>query len=295
LHRMSLVRIYLLFGLALPSVAFAQTVAPAVSNCDSVLRAARVDSTHVTARAVLVRRDGELFPPRARDLLLASIISRFQPPQPLQLPVFGPGPVRMRMLRLEHLGDDSLVIREPVLYGVYDFAVYRSGGTSRVLVTVPSMSPGFDASMAAAVGAASADSVPAVVARALDTDTLALELRISTGAPDSRFRVPPAPLFAATFPRLRMVDARPRENNPIAEYPEEERDEGRDGEVMLRVVVNASGVAVIPSLEILHATSPEFALSAARTLARYQFTPAHVGMCAVPQVVDIPFWFSLRP
>ena len=31
------------------------------------------------------------------------------------------------------------------------------------------------------------------------------------------------------------------------------------------------------------------------TLARYHFTPAHVGACTVPQVVLVPFWFSLRP
>ncbi|HEX4468328.1 MAG TPA: TonB family protein, partial [Gemmatimonadaceae bacterium] len=116
-----------------------------------------------------------------------------------------------------------------------------------------------------------------------------------TGPEDTRFRVPSEKLFTATFPRLRLVDAKPKGVLPLAEYPEEERDDGRDGEVMLRVVVDGSGGAIISTMEVLHATSPAFALSAARALARYHFSPARVGSCAVPQVVEIPFWFSLRP
>ena len=122
-----------------------------------------------------------------------------------------------------------------------------------------------------------------------------LQLRVSTGADDSRSRVPPAEIFTATFPRVRLVDAQPSAGNPLPEYPQEERDDGRDGEVMLRVVVDERGAAVIRTLEVLHATSPTFALAAARVLARYHFAPAHVGSCPVPQVVEIPFWFSLRP
>ena len=122
-----------------------------------------------------------------------------------------------------------------------------------------------------------------------------LGLRITTGPEEARARVPPATVFAANFPRLRLVDAKPVGTLPLPQYPHDERDDGRDGEALLRVVVDGSGAPVIPTMEVLHATSRAFGFEAAKTLARYHFAPAHVGACTVPQVVLLPFWFSLRP
>jgi hypothetical protein len=272
----------------------AQTGAGAAS-CDSVLRAARADSMPITGRAYLARRDGDLLPSRARLLLAQAIVERFEPPQPLQLPVFGAGPAQLRILRRETLGGDSLTIREPVVYGAYTFRIWRSGGVNGIATTIPTMVPGFDERVMAAIRSAGADSAMAVVGHALEDDSLVLDLRITTGPELSRLRVSPATLFVATFPRLRVVDAKPVAPVPLPAYPEDERDEGGDGDVLLRVVVDGSGAPVIPTLEVLHATSSAFALAAAKTLARYHFTPAHVGACTVPQVVLLPFWFSLRP
>lgn len=289
-----IVAIALLFA-ASANLGAQRDTSSANARCDSVLRASRVDTVGVTARAYLIRRDGGTLPQRARAFLLEAILSHFVPPTPLRLPVFAPGPSPMRMLHAEHLGGDSASSREPVLYGVYDFSILRSGAIIRVTTSVPTMTPSFDARMISAIEGIVADSAPAIVTRALDADVIAVELRVSTGPEDTRFRVPPEKIFAATFPRLRVIDAKPTGILPLAEYPEEERDDGRDGEVMLRVVVDGSGAAIIPTLEVLHATSPAFALAAARTLARYHFSPARVGSCTVPQIVEIPFWFSLRP
>lgn len=272
----------------------AQTTGANSFSCDSLLRAAYVDSVGVTARAYLLRRDGEVLPPRARSLLLETILAHYTAPKPLQLPVFSAGPARLRMLMRETLGD-SLSIREPVVYGVYSFTLWRNGAMSPIVTTIRSMVPRFDESIVAAITAAAADSAQAVVPRALNVDSLPLELRINTGPEDTRFRVPPVPLFTAIFPRVRLAEAKPVGTNPLPPYPEEERDEGRDGDVLLRVVIDATGAPLIPTLEVLHATSSAFALSAARTLARYRFVPAHVGACTVPQVLELPFWFSLRP
>jgi TonB family protein len=285
----------LLLACTAPGIAGGQNAARATASCDSVLLAARVDSVAVTARAYLVSRDGTVLPPRARKLLLESILSHFTPPQPLHLPVFAAGPAPMRMLRPERLSDDTVPMREPVLYGVYDFTILRSGVVTQVLPSVRTMAPDFDERVAAAISAAAVDSIPAEVARGLGADAIQLELRISTGPADSRFRVPPVTLFSAIFPRLRLVDATTVGVKPLAAYPEDERDDGRDGEVLLRVVIDATGAALVPTLEIEHATSSAFALAAARTVARYHFAPAHVGKCNVPQVIEIPFWFSLRP
>jgi len=285
----------LLLASVVPMIARGQNAPSSAASCDSVFRAARVDSVGVTARAYLITTDGAFLTARARAVLLESILSHFKPPQPLQLPIFSPGPAPMRMLRAERLSADSAVRREPVLYGVYDFTVLRSGFASGVVTKVPTLAPGFDERVAAAISAAAADSTLAIVTRALDRDAIRLELRISTGPADSRFRVPPATVFSANFPRLSLVDVTAVGPKPLTEYPEDERDEGRDGEVLLRVVVDATGSALIRTMEVVHATSTAFALAASRTLARYHFAPAHVGQCNVSQVIEIPFWFSLRP
>jgi TonB family protein len=275
--------------------AHAQVVARAETRCDSVLKSARVDSAPVTARAYLLRRDDEQLTPRARSLLIETIMAHFSLPQPLQIPVFSAGPVGTRMLKVEHLMGDSLVMRLPLLYGVYEFSLLRSGAVSKVTVAVPTLAPEFDSKVVEAILAATADSMPGMIARALDADSVPLELRITTGPEDTRIRMSGVTIFAGQFPKLRLVDAKPLPTNPPASYPKEEQDEGQDGEVALRVVVDAAGTPLIATLEVLRSTSPAFGLAAARALARYRFVPAHIGACNVPQVVEVPFWFSLRP
>ena len=280
--------------LAGASSALAQSAASAAA-CDSVLRAARVDSVPVTARAYLTRQDSDVLPARVRLLLTEAILSRFETPKPLQLQVFSAAPAQMRSLRRETLVGDSLAIRAPVVYGWYAFPLRRNGTVGQVVPMTPSMVPGFDEGVAAAIKATVADTILVMLGRALDQDSLMLDFRISTEPEDSRLRVPSATVFAAMFPRLRLVDARTVGPVPLAKYPQDEIDGGADGEALLRVVVDGSGAAVIPTIEILHATSRAFGFEAAMALARYHFTPAHIGACSVPQVVLVPFWFSLRP
>jgi hypothetical protein len=270
-------------ALALTSLAAATSPLGAQSPdgsaaCDSVIRRAYVDSVPVTARAYLVRRDGELLLPRVRELLLEPILEHFTAPTPLRLPVFGPGPARLRMMHPESLGD-SLTIRAPIVYGVYGFTVQGSGATVAIRTTVPSLVPGFDERVLDAVRGLASDSAAAILARTMKrNDSVQFELHVTTGAEDTRLRVAPATVFTAHFPRVRLVDAKPIGGNPLPVYPEEERDDGGDGEVLLRAVVDERGAPVISTLE-----------------ARHHFAPAHVAACGVPQVMELPFWFSLRP
>ena len=284
--------ILLCLGNALPVAA---QPAAGAAECDSVLRAARADSIAVTARAYLTRQDGDILPSRVRMVLIEAILSHFEVPKPLQLQVFGAAPAQLRILRRETLSGDSLAMRAPVVYGWYAFAIRRDGTVGRVTAMTPSMVPGFDERVAAAIAGAVEDSVMVTVGLALDQDSLTLDLRITTGPEDWRARVPPATVFAATFPRHRLVDAKPVGRLPLPQYPQDERDDGRDGEALIRVVVDGTGAPLIPTVEVLHATSRAFGFEAAKTVARYHFAPAHVGACTVPQVVLLPFWFSLRP
>ena len=273
--------------------------AGAAAACDSTFRAARVDTMAVQIRAYLLRTDDGFLPPHARTFVLQRFVEHLELPRPLQLPVFAPGPVRMRMLRPDRLAEDSLVVREPMLYGAYRFRLWKRGANRGTVdvpkVVLPSLVPGFDNSVLGAIRAAASDSSMELLMKELDGDRASFELRVSSGAADARVRVPPFLLFTGVFPRLRAIDARPSSGNVPPPYPDEERDDGADGEAVLRVVVDIDGRAIVSTMEVLHATSPTFATAAIRALAGYRFTPAHVGACAVPQVIEIPFWFSLRP
>jgi hypothetical protein len=262
------------------------------ANCDSVLRAARVDSVDTDVRVYLLRKDGEAIPSTARRELMAMLRAHLELPSPLQLPVFGPGPARLRMLRPERLEGDAP--RAPVLYGVYALQLRRDLA-ARVGVEIPTLAPGVDSSIVRAIRALSTDSVSARILRSMRRDAVDLQLRLTSGAPDGRLRVPSDRIFTGTFPRVRITDGYPDADNLAPEYPLLERVEGADGEVLIRVVIDADGMPVISTAEVLHSTSPLFSLSALRSLATYGFTPARVGACPVPQAIEIPFWFSLRP
>ena len=262
--------------------------------CDTVLRAARVDSVETEVRAYLLRIDGAL-PEKTRSLLMQMLLGSLQVPRPLQLPVFAAGPARLRMLRPERLEGDSASPRAPLLYGVYAFRLRRSGGVDSVHVEIPALAPGVDSAIVHAVRAGAADSAMTEVFKALRKDVAHFQLRLTSGAPDGRLRTPSQTIFTGTFPRIRMRDAHADDDNLPPEYPLLERVSGGDGEVLVRVVIDVDGRASMPTAEVLHSTSPLFSLSALQALGRFRFQPARVGPCAVPQVLEIPFWFSLRP
>ena len=276
----------------------AQTAAPAARiACDSVLRAARFDTAITEVRGYLLRADSGTLAPRVRAFMMHLIVTHLVLPQPLQLPVFGAGPVRLRMLRPERLEGDEASVRAPAVYGVYRFRLSR-GAERRidlVVVDIPSLAPGLDSSVVRALVAAANDSAMTPVLKELGKDGVVFQLRLTSGSGDGRVRVPPVTIFAAAFPRLRMTDAHPSPENLPPEYPLLERLRGGDGEVLVRVVINADGSPLMRTAEILHATSSLFGSAALSALSLYRFTPARVGECAVSQVLEVPFWFSLRP
>lgn len=265
------------------------------ADCDSVLRAARVDSVEAQLRAYLLRTDKGQLPARVRSALIQILLANFVVPRPLQMPIFGAGPARLRMLRPERLEGDEPSARAPALYGVYNFRLRRSGRVDSVHVEIPSLAPGFDSSIVRAVRAGAADSALGPVFKTLKTDAVDLQLRLTSGADDGRLRTPAHTVFVATFPRIRLTDAQADPRNLPPQFPMLERVAGADGEVLVRVVIDIDGTALMRTAEVLHSTSPLFTLSALKALSAYRFTPARVGQCAVPQVIEIPFWFSLRP
>lgn len=267
-----------------------------VANCDSIVTAARADSTLVNVRAYLLRLDGLPLPSAYRSLVLQGITAHLTLPKPLRLPVFEAGPVRLRMLRVErNPTGDSTGVRAPVLSGVFHFALRRNGTTGPAVVAASSLVPEFDSSVVKAVAGASQERSFPPLRGDIIGDEVPIQLRITSGAEDSRVRVPGFDLFSSYFPRIRMIDARPSRDNLPPVYPSEEREDGSDAEVFVQMVVGPNGRFVPGTVDVIRSPSQAFTVATLTALIGYKFTPAQVNGCSVPQLVHLPFWFSLRP
>ncbi len=77
-------------------------------------------------------------------------------------------------------------------------------------------------------------------------------------------------------------------------YPTALMNEGKEGEVMMRYVVDTSGRADPSSLEVLRSTHPAFTLSVRQALAGMRFAPASVEGRRVRQLVEQRFQFRLQ-
>jgi hypothetical protein len=271
--------------------------ADSATRCDSILSANRLDSVRVSVRGQLLRTDGGVLPTNFRTLLTQEIMIRLVLPRPLAVPTFAPGPVRLRMLRPERAlsGDRTASLREPEIYGVYRFRLSRTGSVDSVSIAIPSIAPGLDSAVIMALRVASAERTMPMFLDVLTEDTLHLQLRITSGPEEPRLRGSSQVLFQSMFPRLLVTDAVAHAGSPAAPFPDEEQTTGSDGDVLIRGVIDVDGTPLVPTLEVVHATSRAFALSALRTIVRWRFVPARVGTCPVQQVVFVPFWFSLRP
>jgi outer membrane biosynthesis protein TonB len=102
-------------------------------------------------------------------------------------------------------------------------------------------------------------------------------------------------IIAATFPRMPVVDAVPKRDNPPPAFPEDEKaDSVTSGEVVLRFVVDRSGTPDLATIELVRATSLSFAKAAVIALPSQRFEPATIRGCAVAQVIDYSFSFVVR-
>jgi protein TonB len=82
-------------------------------------------------------------------------------------------------------------------------------------------------------------------------------------------------------------------NNPAPPYPEEARERGEQGKVLVRALINADGTVA----ELAMKKSSGFAnldLSALETVKKWRFVPARRGAAAVSAWVVVPISFSLE-
>jgi hypothetical protein len=259
-----------------------QPAAKDSTRCDSVVAASHVDSVDVGLFISAMRSDGGDLA-EGRGQIIATVIGGgFIPPRPFRLTVFA-GPARMRALRRVS-SDTAATLRAPTLTGVYRF-VSTKKGVVRVSTVRASLMPGFDSAAATAIR--EAGYMGAITAPEDGEDSMHVDVRWSTDSIAGARR-----LVAAFFPRLPVVDAVPRRDNPAAVFPDEaKRDSLTSGEVVMRFVVDRGGEPAMETIEVLRATGLSFLRSALSALAHQRFVPATVHGCAVAQLVEYPFSF----
>ena len=107
----------------------------------------------------------------------------------------------------------------------------------------------------------------------------------------------PAPVGADQpyfeFQVEKQVRAAP--DSPQPEYPQELKAEGIEGEVLAQFVVDTNGKARPETLKLLRSSRQEFSEALRQAVPRMVFIPAEIGGRKVPQVVQQPFVFTLRP
>ena len=255
------------------------------ARCEQIVGSARVDSVPVGLFIGARGIDGELDAAGARRIAL-NVGAGFVPPTPLRLSVFA-GPARTHVLRPMG-GDTAVGLRAPTITGVYRVRSTRGDSAIDIAVIRSTLIIGFDSAVVSAIR--SAAMIPSLFQPPDDEDTMHVDIRLSTDSIAGSKR-----LISATFPRLPVVDAIPLAGNPPAEFPPEVKaDSSLDrGEVVLRFVVDRSGLPALDAIEIVRATSEEFARAALAAMSKQRFRPATVKGCPVSQEIDYPFTFLL--
>ncbi|MFI5230361.1 MAG: energy transducer TonB [Gemmatimonadales bacterium] len=266
------------------SLSGARAAHDSTAKCDSIVSAARVDSVAAALFISVRRSDGGVLGPKQAAELQSNIGAAFVAPRPFRLTVFA-GPAVMPALR--PIGDTASSLRAPTVTGMYRVSSNAEGVIARPAVIRAALAPGFEKAAVAAIEDLA--SLHMLFVPPDGADSMRLDVRFSSDS------LPGALRFVSTsFPRMRVVDAVPLAGSPPPEFPADARaDSLTQGEVVLRVVIDAEGAPVLDALEVVRATSSIFLRAALKSLIGQRFRPAAIRGCAVPQVIDYPFSFVL--
>lgn len=272
-------------------VALRDSVARAVRTCDSALVASVVDSERVIVRVTLRRTDGRALSKAYSGLIMQEFANRFRPPQPLRVPVFSAGPIEMQSMRAVRA--DWASVREPVLNGLYEFVMHRNGTASQLQMMVPSSAGGLDSVVMAVIDTIGREHFFPFPFDEVEESDIRVQLRLTNVYMGNDVAYD---LFSSYFPKLPIVDASRIGPEPMPEFPKDERREGLYGDVRFLVVVDRNGRADLTTIELLHAPTEGFAMSAVKTLSEMRWNPAKVGWgggtCTVPQLVHVNVRFE---
>ena len=124
-------------------------------------------------------------------------------------------------------------------------------------------------------------------------DSLVMRVRLGQSPPRGATALP---LVAMVVPYVRLdrpASQIPRAGRP-PQYPDVARVQNIEEKLLVQFIVTAEGRADMSTVRFLRASYRDFAEAVLHALPTFRFKPAEVGGCPVPQVVQMPFEFSLR-
>ncbi len=265
---------------------------------DSCPLPATADTISIAVVATLDPVDpADSLPPGYAGQFLAEVARQLVLPDPLPLVAYRrtgpraplpPGGAR-RIGRGELLAAESvprIAVRGAQAFRLMLLLRLADSSDAQVRVAAGSLTPAADS--------AAVDAVRRLIADGLVTSVRgrAVETRLLLHAVDST-RPGDVVLFRYRTPQLSFVEAGVQWAPPPG-YPAEMRDRRRSGAVRAEFVVWPDGRVAPGSISITSATHRDFAASVLTSLPEYRFLPATINGCAVPQLVDMPFVFSIR-
>ena len=126
------------------------------------------------------------------------------------------------------------------------------------------------------------------------TSSARVEAATRDTAIEFQFRVPVLELSGAqAFSAKEVQQVVPLPSHNAIHYPQELRNAGVSGEVLVRFVVEPTGKVRPGSATIVRSSDPSFTLAVLEGLRVIRFNPARVGGIPVAQLVEQPFTFSL--
>lgn len=240
-------------------------------------------STRVTVHANLevreyITSDGwksrSKLPPDNLALVLEDIASRVRVHPPLATPVFAT------------VGGRAV----PTVDGEFVFTLHGDGSISNLRMLATTYAPQLDTSVARAIEEAAAAHALVALAGA-PGDTVALRLTLAP-TPDSSGAS--RPLFAMQLPVYRLSFPAEARVNPIPVFPMAAWRNGVGGRVRVQFVVGRDGHPMPGTYRLLDTDYREIALAALNGVSKWRFAPADIGGCAVPQVMQEEFTYSVR-
>lgn len=254
---------------------------PPARICDAL--PAPIDVAQATVHANLAvreyitsdgwKRRAEL-PPSALALALEAIASRVEVHPPLAMPVFAA------------VGERAT----PVVDGEFTFTLRGDGSVSRLRMVATTYAAQLDTSIVRAIEQAGAEhALVAIAGEPKDTVALRLTLGMepdSTGASRA--------LFALRVPVQHLDYPAEARRHPPPAFPMVAWRNGVGGRVRVQFVVGTDGHAVPGTYRLLDTDYREIALAALNALSKWEFAPAVTGGCAIPQVMEEEFTYTVK-
>jgi hypothetical protein len=256
---------------------------PAPVRCDSL--PPPTDSVFRTIYLTLeapLRKD--TLPVAYTNMVLDALVHGFVAPRPLVMPAFA--------CASKAVEGSYVPTMIPAALGEMTFTLDSGGRPADVHLTQSSLSPALDyALVAMSRGIDSAHPFPNAIGV---TGPRRVKFFVALQSFRSAHDVS-APLFRVQMPQWRDGHtASALSQHKKAVYPWIAESAGLGDDVMIQFVIDETGHAIPSTIRLISGHYREFAESAVETIVQSRYQPGSIGRCAVQELVQQPYTFTIR-